>query len=220
MNDPHEQRPLTAEAEPVSTSGAALPCADRSAEQAAESATAVGRRSFLEWLTYALGAGAAAVLGVPVVGYFFGTEKGKVEWVPLGPVDKFPLNETRGVSFDNPLRTPWDGITAMTGVFVRKEKDENQRDKFLVLSVNCAHLGCPVSWFPQSGLFMCPCHGGVYYANGARASGPPPRGLYDCVSRVHDGQLEIQAPHYPTLQDPLDETGVNRAESPPRRPSG
>jgi hypothetical protein len=57
---------------------------------------------------------------------------------------------------------------------------------------------------------MCPCHGGVYYANGERASGPPPRGLYPCVYRVRrvggpDGLdvLEIQAPHYPTLQDPL-----------------
>jgi Rieske Fe-S protein len=41
-----------------------------------------------------------------------------------------------------------------------------------------------VSWFPQSGLFMCPCHGGVYYSNGERASGPPPRGLFHCAWRV------------------------------------
>jgi hypothetical protein len=64
-----------------------------------------------------------------------------------------------------------------------------------------------VSWFQESGLFMCPCHGGVYYANGERASGPPPRGLFPCVYRITRvrGQdvLEIQAPHYPTLQDTL-----------------
>ena len=95
-------------------------------------------------------------------------------------------------------------MTAHTGVYVRYEgKNDQQADQFLVLSVNCAHLGCPVTWFPQSGLFMCPCHGGVYYANGERASGPPPRGLFHCAWRVQDGQLEIQAPHYPTLQDPL-----------------
>ena len=70
--------------------------------------------------------------------------------------------------------------------------------------MNCAHLGCPVTWFPQSGLFMCPCHGGVYYENGERAAGPPPRGLFHCVWRVRDGQLEIQAPHLPTLQNTLD----------------
>jgi Rieske Fe-S protein len=163
-----------------------------------------GRRTFLQWLTYALGAGAATVIGLPFVGYLLGTEKRKIDWVPLGPVNKFPLNETRVVTFDNPLRTRWDGITSHTGVFVRNEgKDENEVEKLLVLCVNCAHLGCPVSWFPQSGLFMCPCHGGVYYANGERASGPPPRGLYACVWRVRKGQLEIQAPHYPTLQNTL-----------------
>jgi Rieske Fe-S protein len=64
-----------------------------------------------------------------------------------------------------------------------------------------------VSWFPQSGLFMCPCHGGVYYADGKRASGPPPRGLFRCKvdkDALKKGKLRVQAPHYPTLQDPLD----------------
>src|SRR5262249_19063598 len=148
---------------------------------------------------------AATVLGVPILGYFFGTRKRPVQWVSLGLVNTFPLEETRLVTFDNPIRQPWDGVTAQTGVYVRNlGKDDQRQDQFLVFAVNCAHLGCPVSWFPQSGLFMCPCHGGVYYANGERASGPPPRGLYHCVWRVsEDGQLEIQAPHYPTLQDTL-----------------
>jgi Rieske Fe-S protein len=56
---------------------------------------------------------------------------------------------------------------------------------------------------------MCPCHGGVYYANGDRASGPPPQGLYRAVYRVRraDGvlRLELRAPHFPTLQDTLDQ---------------
>ncbi len=69
----------------------------------------------------------------------------------------------------------------------------------------CTHLGCPVEWFPQSGLFMCPCHGGVYYEDGERASGPPPEGLYKCVWRVaqeandSEPQLYIKAPFLPTL---------------------
>jgi menaquinol-cytochrome c reductase iron-sulfur subunit len=66
-----------------------------------------------------------------------------------------------------------------------------------------------VSWFPQSGLFMCPCHGGVYYENGEHASGPPPRGLFHCVWKVEGGELKVQAPHLPTLQDTL--TGNNKA---------
>jgi Rieske Fe-S protein len=173
-----------------------------------------GRRTFLTWLTYGLSAVAAAVLGIPFLGYLFGVRKAPVDWQPLGPVTDFPQNQTRRVTFRNPIRQPWDGMVAHTGVYVRYEgRDDKQTDeakihRFLVLAVNCAHLGCPVEWFQDAGLFMCPCHGGVYYSNGERASGPPPRGLFRCVYRVRRVggalQLEVQAPHFPTLQDTLE----------------
>lgn len=164
------------------------------------------RRTFLHWLTYAAGAAAAAFLAAPLVGFLFGALRTRKEkWVRLGKVSDYPQGETRMVAFDNPLRQPWDGMTGHTGVFVcYLGKDDDAKDQFRVLSVNCAHLGCPVSWFPRSGLFMCPCHGGVYYENGDHASGPPPRGLFPCVWRISDdGELEVQAPHYPSLQDTL-----------------
>jgi Rieske Fe-S protein len=161
------------------------------------------RRSFLKWFTYLIGAVATALLAILFMGYLFGAlRKHKVQWIKLGPVNDFPVNETRLVPFDNPLGTPWDGMSARMAVYVRKlGKDEQQRDRFLVFLNNCAHLGCPVTWFPQSGLFMCPCHGGVYYENGERASGPPPRALYQAEWRINQGQLEVQAPFLPTLQN-------------------
>jgi len=172
-----------------------------------------GRRTFFRWLTYGLGAAATVAAGIPFIGYLLGARKAPVDWFPLGPVENFPLNQTRQVTFSNPIRQPWDGMVANTGVYVRYEgRDDNETNeskghKFLIFAVNCAHLGCPVEWFQESGLFMCPCHGGVYYANGERASGPPPRGLYRCVYRVTRIRgldvLEIRAPHYPTLQDTL-----------------
>ena len=166
------------------------------------------RRDFFQnitrWATYAAGAVAAAAVGVPFVGFLLGPLwKNPEKWVPLGPVGRFPEGETRLATFLNPLGQPWDGKAAHTGVYVRcLDKDKQQ---FVIFAMNCAHLGCPVSWFPQSGLFMCPCHGGVYYASGECASGPPPRGLFQCVWRVRDGRLEVQAPHYPTLQNTLRE---------------
>ena len=163
-----------------------------------------GRRTFFGRVTYGLGTIAAIALGLPLVRYFLGVRRQSATWVTLGSTGSFPPGETRMVTFDNPLRQPWDGKASHTGVFVRYEgKNDAQQDQFLILAVNCAHLGCPVTWFPQSGLFMCPCHGGVYHANGERASGPPPRGLFRCTWRVTRGQLEVQAPHYPTLQDTL-----------------
>ena len=172
-----------------------------------------GRRPFLGWLAYGLGVVAAAIAGIPIVGFLFGARKAPVEWLKLGPVTGFPLNQTRLVTFNNPIRQPWDGMVARTGVYVRYEgRDEHEADetksyRFRVFAANCAHLGCPVEWFAESGLFMCPCHGGVYYANGERASGPPPRGLFACDFRVIRTRglnlLEIRAPHYPSLQDTL-----------------
>jgi Rieske Fe-S protein len=69
---------------------------------------------------------------------------------------------------------------------------------FQVFAINCAHLGCPVRWFQQSGLFMCPCHGGAYYADGSRASGPPERGLFEYRYQLDRGTLLIKAGDMPT----------------------
>ena len=88
----------------------------------------------------------------------------------LGPVSGFPKNETRLKTFDNPLAQPWDGVTRpnrrLRAQFGTRRKIS--RINSIVFAINCTHLGCPVEWFPQSGLFMCPCHGGVYYENGER----------------------------------------------------
>lgn len=176
----------------------------------------LGRRSFFLWVTALFGSVATALLAIPGVRYFIPNFAHPIDWVNLGKVTTFETDETRFVTFDNPIREPWDGQAAHTGVYVRYEgKTDKDEHRFLVLSVNCAHLGCPVSWFPQSGLFMCPCHGGVYYSNGERASGPPPRGMFHCVWRVKEGNLEIQAPHYPSLQDTLDGSGEARVASAP-----
>ena len=63
--------------------------------------------------------------------------------------------------------------------------------------MNCAHLGCPVRWEEKPELFMCPCHGGVYYKDGSRAAGPPPRGLYTYPIRIVKNQVEIETQAIP-----------------------
>jgi Rieske Fe-S protein len=45
---------------------------------------------------------------------------------------------------------------------------------------------------------MCPCHGGAYYADGGRASGPPERGLFEYSYKVESGELRIRAAEMPT----------------------
>ena len=140
-----------------------------------------------------------AALAVPFVEFLFSSvmrwrANAYVSWVPLGPVSDFPEGETRLATFRNPSVTPTDGKTADTACWVRRVAG----DQFQVFAVNCAHLGCPVRWFPQSGLFMCPCHGGAYYRDGSRASGPPERGLFEYPYKLQDGMITIQAGELPT----------------------
>ena len=162
--------------------------------------TTVSRRGFFMKLGILFNGFAAMVVAVPVVGFLFssvtrGRASGYLSWVPLGSIDKFPEGETRLATFRNPYVMPTDGKTVDTACWVRRIAG----DKFQVFAINCAHLGCPVRWFQQSGLFMCPCHGGAYYRDGSRASGPPERGLFTYDSRIVRDQLEIFAGQLPTL---------------------
>ena len=162
--------------------------------------TGSSRRSLLRWATIALGGVATTALGIPIVGYVLGPllRRRPDEWVDAGSVDSYVVGQTKLVSMTNPVGRPWDGASGRVSAYVRRQA----RDRFIVFAVNCTHLGCPVSWFPQSGLFLCPCHGGVYYADGARASGPPPRGLYKLPHEVTKGRLRIRVGHFPTLAQP------------------
>jgi quinol---cytochrome c reductase iron-sulfur subunit, bacillus type len=155
------------------------------------------RRGFLFRLGIALNVIGAALVGIPVVGYILAPTRrlGGQSWIKLGPAAKFPEGETRLAIYENPYRVQWDGDSAKVACWVRRL----EADRFQVFAVNCAHLGCPVRWFPQSRLFMCPCHGGVYYEDGSRASGPPPRGLYEYEYAVRDGQLWVRGGQLPTL---------------------
>jgi len=165
------------------------------------SAWKVSRRSFLFKLGMGLNVVAAALVSVPLVGYMLSALRHKAwqAWIPLGPLNDFPENQTRLATYVNPFTRPWDGQTSNQPCWVRRLEGE----KFQVFAINCTHLGCPVRWFPQSGLFMCPCHGGVYYADGSHASGPPPRGLYEYETKIKDGQLWVRGGELPTLSQPV-----------------
>ncbi len=162
----------------------------------------LSRRGFLFMLGAALNSIAAVLLAIPVIGYVFSglVRKGPyTSWIMLGALEKFPENQTRLASYRNPYTRPWDGKTADIPCWVRRVSGDN----FQVFAINCTHLGCPVRWFEQSRLFMCPCHGGVFYEDGSHASGPPPRGLYQYEYKIEGGRLWVRGGQLPTLSEPL-----------------
>jgi menaquinol-cytochrome c reductase iron-sulfur subunit len=153
------------------------------------------RRAFLTWLSLGLSAIAAAVVGIPVIGFIIGPllVRDRPEWRKVGQISTFAIGKTVKVSFIDSSPMVWAGVSALTAAWLRRLDAE----RFEAFAINCAHLGCPVRWLAEAKLFMCPCHGGVYYADGSVAAGPPPRGLFKYPVRVRDGQVEILASAVP-----------------------
>jgi menaquinol-cytochrome c reductase iron-sulfur subunit len=159
----------------------------------------LSRRAFFAKIGLMLNGVVAAVLAIPVLGFLLSPvlrerKSPSAAWVSLGSIDRFPAGQTRMATYRNPYVNAWDGETANIACWVRHV----EADRFQVFAINCAHLGCPVRWFPQSELFMCPCHGGAYYADGSRAAGPPPRGLFEYPYKVQGSELMVFAGELPT----------------------
>jgi Rieske Fe-S protein len=172
---------------------------EKDAARQSASASGSSRRAFLFKLAVGINGLVGLVLAAPILGYLLGPALKKAggynSWIRLGAVDAFPRGQTRLAEYINPVTAPSDGETAKTACWVRHAEDGS----FQVFAINCAHLGCPVRWFEQSRLFLCPCHGGAYYEDGSRASGPPLRGLFQYQHRVSGANLMIFAGQLPTL---------------------
>lgn len=154
-----------------------------------------GRRRWMARVSLAAGGLIAAAVGAPAVGMFLGpmVQRLPEPWRPVGPLDQYPVGSTTLVSFETASPVPWSGQTGQMAAWLRRV-DATQ---LIAFSVNCAHLGCPVRWEAGAQLFLCPCHGGAYYADGSVAAGPPPHALVRYPVRINAGQVEIQASPLP-----------------------
>lgn len=168
----------------------------------AESAASAGRRQrtrreLLTLVSAGLGGLAAAIVAVPFVGALLAplTRPQPGEWRPVGAVDSFKVGETTDVTFQDSSPLAWAGPAANTAAWLRRVSDQ----QFQAFAINCTHLGCPVRWLQQADLFMCPCHGGVFYKDGSVAAGPPQKPLFVYPVRVRDGRVEIQTSAVPIV---------------------
>lgn len=168
-------------------------------EGACEGCDGGGRRGFLFAAGSTLLAVGGGLAAVPIVTVVIDPAEAPDpnRWIGVGKADGYVPGTTVLVKFLMPWGSPTDGETNRNACYVRCL----EKSKFQVFAINCAHLGCPVEWFEESRLFMCPCHGGVYYEDGARASGPPPRGLFEYQWRLEGDDLQILAGNLPGLQE-------------------
>jgi len=160
-----------------------------------ESPAEMSRRKFLERISIGLGALCAAILGVPVIGFLLAPlfRKTPEVWRTVGKVGEYEIGKTVNVAFLDASPLPWAGVTAKTAAWLRRVNET----EFIAFAVNCTHLGCPVRWLAGAELFMCPCHGGVYYKDGSVAAGPPPKPLTRYQVRVFNGEVQIQSAPVP-----------------------
>jgi Rieske Fe-S protein len=196
--------------EPETRSVADRPTAAAATPAAAEElAPAYTRSRFLEASTIGLGAAIGAVVTLPVLGFtvlpsFTNVEESEAD---LGPLDNFPEGQYVIATF---LSNPAAGEVSRRTTFVRNNgQTEGGEPSFTILYSRCVHLGCPVQ--PNGPIdeearknvkgvelrpvlaqsFGCPCHGGLYDAEGNRRAGPPVRSMDRYTYSIKNGHLVL-----------------------------
>lgn len=71
-------------------------------------------------------------------------------------------------------------------LLLRKEGGE-----IVALGSVCPHLGCTVYYRPQKNVFECPCHQGVFDADGNPVAGPPEQPLNHYETEVRGGKVFV-----------------------------
>lgn len=155
------------------------------------------REGFLAFVTATFFGIAGIAAAIPILGYAispFVNEPHDV-WRDVGSVDQFKVGSTVKVVYDNNAPLEWSGSTKLTGAWLRR----NGGDSFTAYAIYCTHLGCPIKWLgDEAKIFLCPCHGSVFNADGSVAGGPAPRPLFQYPVRVRNGRVEIQTQTLPT----------------------
>ena len=163
--------------------------------QQPETPASITRKDFMTRLSLSLAALSAAVAAVPVISALVAPllERKEGQWRTVGHIDDFPVGSTHLVSFANADSEPYAGMETKSAAWLRR----NDTRTFTAFAVNCSHLGCPVRWQEDAQLFMCPCHGGVYYKDGSVAAGPPPRRLTEYKIRIMKNEVQLQTAPLP-----------------------
>ncbi|BDA39883.1 cytochrome b6-f complex iron-sulfur subunit [Candidatus Atelocyanobacterium thalassae] len=136
----------------------------------------MGRRQFMNLLTFGTITGVAAGALYPVVKYFIppssgGTGSGIVAKDALG-------NDIVATEFLSSHKTG-DHILSqgLKGDPTYLVIDGDNTITSYGINAVCTHLGCVVPWNAGEDKFICPCHGSQYNAQGKVVRGPAPLSL-------------------------------------------
>jgi len=145
------------------------------------------RRRFITVALGAISGAIAAILGVPLAGFFAlpAVRRRDFDWAEVGLVEQFKSGEI-SLAILKPLKRPvWPEEAPKMAVFVSRKADGS----FEIFHSHCTHVGCPINWNPGAQRFFSPCHGGVFDQDGRVLAGPPPRPLDRHEWKVERGVL-------------------------------
>ena len=160
------------------------------------------RRALFTGGALAAGGIATTAILLPAIGFALGPvfEEKDFPWQSIGPPSNFTADDYTPVTFSMVTDV---GEAGKTLAYVRRRNpdiDKKLPGEYIAISTRCAHLGCPVRWVSPAQRFVCPCHGGVYDAQGQVEGGPPVRPLDRFKTRVQNGQVQI-GPRYSVNSD-------------------
>jgi nitrite reductase/ring-hydroxylating ferredoxin subunit len=164
--------------------------AEEPRDAAAEAAAGEGddRRSFLgsaAGLTMAGGLVAGyGAFGAAAARYLYPAREARKAWLFVSDLGTFPPGSSR-------VFTAPDGAR----VVIARRGEGPEAASFAALSSTCPHLGCQVHWEAVKSRFFCPCHNGVFDAEGRGTDGPPKgQALARYPLKVEGGLLYIEVP--------------------------
>jgi cytochrome b6-f complex iron-sulfur subunit len=135
----------------------------------------VHRRDFL---SVAIGGSAIAfgvAAGRPIARFVEPPRRPSSGPTVVGKLEDFPVGTAKTVLVDErPV------------LVIRSSESE-----FRAFSALCTHLQCVVRYVPEHKQIECPCHGGVYSAEGQNIAGPPPRPLEELAVSVNDRSIIV-----------------------------
>jgi cytochrome b6-f complex iron-sulfur subunit len=70
----------------------------------------------------------------------------------------------------------------------------NKNGTVRAISTVCTHLGCRAAWDEGRQQFVCPCHTGIFDADGKVVSGPQPRALDEFAVEIKSGNVYVAVP--------------------------
>ncbi|MEJ5250765.1 MAG: Rieske (2Fe-2S) protein [Chthonomonadetes bacterium] len=152
---------------------------------------AVLRRRVLGWLVGVINLAVLGGIVAPVLGFISSPanwRQRRKEWIPVLDESRLRPGETLSVNYQVPIQDGYTNAQRKYSVYLYRRLDGS----VVAFDPSCPHLGCRVEFRERKQRYICPCHGGVFDADGNLVSGPPPTGLTKLPVRVDAGKIWIR----------------------------